>query len=181
MAVRENYSNFKWFEMFEAEDYSSANMHTDGTCSSLSVDTQGYEAVTIMINVGSAAVLDSGSCMRVVLYHADSVTAASYDLVSSSDLIGSDWTVTSDAAASTTAISFGGSMALVSGTIMDFDVATASLASCEGTWCFGYVGKRRYLKLMLESTGSADCGSVALCAMAVATLPANWPVCDPTP
>jgi hypothetical protein len=94
--------------------------------------------------------------------------------------LGSDFLVNSGAL-STAPISFGGDMALVSGTIMDFDIAAASTLSGQGTWVFGYKGPRRYLKLMIDSTGTAGTGSLALCAVGIVGIPANWPVCDPTP
>lgn len=180
MPNRETYSNFGYYEMFEAAEYAAAEMPASGELSSISVDLRGFDAATIIINVGSCDVNGSESCMKLRLMHADSVTAASYDFVSSTDLLGSDFLVNSGAL-STAPISFGGDMALVSGTIMDFDIAAASTLSGQGTWVIGYKGPRRYLKLMLESTGTANTGSIAMCAMAIAGLPANWPVCDPTP
>lgn len=182
MSLRETYSNFGYYEMFEAAEYAAAEMPASGELSSISVDMQGFEAATIIINVGSCDVADSGSCMRITLMHADSYTAASYDYVSTTDLLGSDWTVNSaDTASTNTPISFGGDMALTSGTIIDFDIAAASELSGQGTWVIGYKGPRRYLKLMLESTGSVNTGSIAMCAIAILGYPANWPVCDPTP
>lgn len=180
MSIRDQYSNFGYYQMFGAAEYAAAEMPASGELSSVSVDTRGFETATIIVNIGSCEVLGSQSCMRLTLMHAHSTTAASYDYVSSTDLMGSDFLVNSGAA-STTPISFGGDMALVSGTIMDFDIAAASVLSGQGTWAFGYKGPRRYLKLMLESTGSVNTGSIAMCAMAVLGLPANWPVCDPTP
>lgn len=176
MSLRETYSNFGYYEMFGAAEYAAAEMPASGELSSISVDMQGFEAATIIINVGSCDVADSGSCMTIALMHADSVTAASYDYVSSTDLLGSDWLVTSGAT-----ISFGGDAALTSGKIIDFDIPAASELSGQGTWVIGYKGPRRYLKLMLESTGSVNTGSIAMCAVAILGYPANWPVCDPTP
>ena len=181
MSVRETYSDFGYYTMFGAAEYATAEMPASGELSSISVDTQGFDAATIIINVGSCDVLGSQSCMRITLMHGTSTAAADYAYVSTTDLIGSGFAVQSDAAASTTAISFGGAMALISGTIMDFDIAAASCLSGQGTWAFGYIGKRRYLKLMIESTGSVDTGSIAMCAVAVLGVPANWPVCDPYP
>ena len=114
--------------------------------------------------------------------HADSYAAASYDYVSAQDLMGSGWVENStDTASTTTPISFGGDMALTSGTIIDLDLPATSTTDGQSTWVIGYKGPRRYLKLMLESTGSVNTGSIAMCAMAVLGYPANWPVCDPTP
>lgn len=169
--VRDGYSNFKFFEMLEPSEYAAAVMPASGELSSISMDTQGYDTATIIINVGSATFADSGSCMTLRLMHADSYTAASYDNVSAGDLIGSDWTLNSGGA-----ISFGGEMALTSGIIMDFDVPAGSTLSAQGQWAFGYKGTRRYLKLMLESTGSVNTGSAVLCAIGILGLPANWPV-----
>lgn len=182
MPNRETYSNFGYYQMFGAAEYAAAEMPASGELSSISVDTRGFDAVTIIINVGSCDVKGSESCMRIALMHADSVTAASYDYVSSTDLMGSGWLVNSgDTLSTNTPISFGGDMALTSGTIIDFDIAAASELSGQGTWVFGYKGPRRYLKLMLESTGTTNTGSIAMCAVAICGLPANWPVCDPTP
>lgn len=182
MAIRDGYSNFGYYEMFGAAEYAAAEMPASGELSSISVDTRGFETATIIINIGSCDVGDSASCMRITLMHADSVTAASYDYVSTTDLMGSDWTVNSaDTASTTTPISFGGLMGLTSGTIVDLDIAAASTLSGQGTWVIGYKGPRRYLKLMLESTGSVDTGSIAMAAVCILGTPANWPVCDPTP
>jgi hypothetical protein len=174
MAVRETYSNFGYYQMFGAAEYAAAEMPASGELSSISIDTRGYEAVTIIVNVGSCDVENSASCMQLRLMHCDTTTSTDYVNVSSADLIGSDWSVTSGAV-----ISFGGDSALVSGVIMDFDIPSGSTLSGQGTWAFGYIGKYRYIKLMLESTGTVDTGSIAMAAIAVPGLPANWPVCDP--
>jgi len=179
MAVRENYSEFGYYVMFGAAEYAAAEMPGSGELSSISVDTRGFEATTLIINVGSCEVLGSQSCMRIALMHGTSTAAADYAYVSATDLIGSDYTVNT-AAASTAVISYGGLMGLTSGTIIDFDIATASILSGQGTWALGYIGKRRYLKLMLESTGSVDTGSIAMAAVAINGIPSNWPTCDPT-
>jgi len=176
MSVRETYSDFGYYQMFGAAEYATAEIAASGDLSSLSVDTQGYDAVTVIINIGSCDTADSGSAMTIRFLHADSTASGDYTDVSATDLIGSGWLVNSGAT-----ISFGGSMALTSGIIMDFDIPAASVASAQGTWAFGYIGKKRYIKLILESTGSADTGSIAMCAIAIPGLPANWPVCDPYP
>ena len=170
MSIRDGYSSFKFFEMLEPGEYDAADMPGGGELSSLSLDTQGYDTATIVINIGSADFTDSGSCMTVALMHADSVTTASYDYVSAQDIFGSAWSVIS------TPISFGGKMALTSGIIMDFDIPAASVLSVQGVWAFGYKGKRRYLKLMLESTGSVNTGSAVMNAIGILGRPANWPV-----
>jgi hypothetical protein len=176
MAIREQYSDHGYYEMFGALQYGEAEMPTGGILSSLSVDTQGFDAVTVIINIGSCDVSDSASCVTIRLMHADSTGSADYANVSTTDLIGSGWLVNSGAT-----ISFGGSMALTSGIIMDFDIPAASILSGEGTWAFGYIGKKRYIKLMIESTGSVNTGSIIMCAMAIPGIPGNWPVCDPYP
>lgn len=173
MSIRDGYSSFGFFQMFAPITYSSANMSAvAGDVSSISLDTQGYETATIVINIFSCAVASDQSAMAIRLMHADGITVASYDNVSADDVFGSAWSVLSAAEV----ISFGGEAALTSGIIMNLNLSTTSTTDGNSQWVIGYKGKRRYLKLMIESTGSVDTGSATIHALGILGLPANWPV-----
>jgi len=172
---RDGYSNFKFFEMLAPITYSTAAIPASGELSSVSLDTQGYETATIIINIGSCLVASNQSAMAIRLMHADSVTAASYDNVSAGDIFGSAWSIMATSRIDSN-ISFGGEMALISGIIATLNVSTTSTADGNGQWAFGYRGNRRYLKVMIESTGSVDTGSARIDIMGILGLPADWPV-----
>ena len=173
MSIRDGYSNFKFFQMLAPTIYSSANMSgAAGDMSSSELDTQGYETATIVVNIYSCAVASDQSAMAIRLMHADVNDSASYADVSADDVFGSAWSVLSAAEV----ISFGGASALVSGIIMNLNISTTSTADCNSQWIFGYKGTKRYIKLMVESTGSVDTGSAKIQALGILGLPANWPV-----
>jgi hypothetical protein len=66
MAIRETYSNFGYYQMFGAAEYAEVEMPASGELSSISLDMRGYEAATIIINIGSCDVNGSESCVRFI-------------------------------------------------------------------------------------------------------------------
>jgi len=178
--MRDDYSNFKFFEMMGCGIYNDGLTGAAGSLSGTAMDTRGYETVTFICNIGSALNVNPLSNQHITLMHASVDDSVSYVFVSSSDLFGSDITFNSEYR-----VSFGGSMRLgltgASGVIFDTSVATASIADANSTWCFGYKGRERYVKFMMDSVGGQGTGSMVLCIMGMMGRAANWPVNDPNP
>ena len=175
MSLRDGYTGFKFFEIFPGGTYNESLTGAAGSASGVTLDTQGYETATFVINLGSVMNAADTSCMQITLAHADTDDSASMVFVSASDLFGSDILFNS-----AYVVSFGGEMRLgltsASGVIIDTSFATASLASANSTFVFGYKGTKRYLKLMLDSIGANGGGSFTMCAVGIMGLPAGWPV-----
>lgn len=180
MATRDGYSGFLFYEMMPAGLYNSNRTGAAGSLSGTALDTRGYETVTFICQVGSALNVNPASYQHITMMHASVDDSVSYVFVSASDLFGSDIDFNS-----AYVLSFGGSMEMgrtdASGVIFDFNVPTASIGDANSTWCFGYKGRERYIKFMLDSAGAQGGGSVVLCIMAKLGSPANWPVNDPNP
>jgi hypothetical protein len=177
MALRDGYSSFKFFEMFPASHWGRPDIpFGSNEQSSYSIDTRGYETVTFIVNVGSCDVDGPTSAMAIALAHAHSYTAASYDYVSATELMGSD--INMDSAYT---VSFGGSMALTNGVVLNFAMPAASTTDGQSMWVFGYRGGRRYLKLLLRGSGTMNTGSINMTAIGILGEPVEWPVNDPNP
>jgi hypothetical protein len=180
MAIRDSYSNFGFFEMLTAGTYNENITGAGGSASGTAVDTRGFETAIIQIIVGSALNVNPTSNMHVTLMHASVNDSVSFVFVSSSDLFGSDININS-----AYTVSFGGSMQLgltaASGVILDMSIPTASIGDANSAYTFGYKGRERYLKLMVDSAGANGGGSMIMTARAILGLPANWPVNDPNP
>ena len=178
MTLRDGYTGFKFFEIFEAGVYNETATGAAGSASGNTLDTQGYETATIIIAIGSASNDASPvSNFHFTLAHADIDDSASMVFVSASDLFGSDINICSEYT-----VSFGGEMRLgltsASGVIIDLSIANASIGAgdADGVYTIGYKGTKRYLKLMLDSIGAGGCGSMVMGAIGIMALPAGWPV-----
>lgn len=172
MAVREDFSNFKYYQAIAPNVYSAATMPGAGVVTGPDIDTQGYESITFCVESGDVDTSLATSLVVVRMQH----TAASalglgpstYADVSMDDVLA----IPSCEECSTGA-------AVTSGIILTFSVSGTSVANFESqVWQFAYKGKERYVRLVVESHGTADCGSVYVGAVAVLGRPANWPVTE---
>ena len=164
---RDSYSNFGFFQALPPLIYHSGTFPAGGEISGPSIDTQGYEALTFTINTGDVDVSQATSLVVIRMMHAEDsgVGPSTYLNVSAEDIIHS-------------AYSFGD--ALTSGIVFDFSISGTSVADLESTvFIVGYRGHQRYVKLFVESHGTADAGSTYIGATAILAYPNNWPVNEP--
>lgn len=157
MALRDGYSNFKFYQALPPDDYFST-----GETSGPDVNTQGYETVTFLLNAGQVSV-STGSYWVIRMQHASasiSVGAGTYSDVSEQHVIGSGISLYTT---------------ITSGKVFSICISAGSVALWESqTFAVGYRGKRQYVRLVIESQQPA--GSTCFGAIAVLGLPANWAV-----
>ncbi len=161
------YSNFGFFQALPPQVYNSTTMPAGGEISGPSIDTQGYEGLVFAIEVGDVDVSQATSKPVIRMMHAEDsgVGPSTYLNVSAEDIIHS-------------AYSFGD--ALTSGIFLNISVSGTSVTDWESTvYYVGYIGKERYVKLFVESAGTADIGSTFIGATAILGYPNNWPVTEP--
>lgn len=164
MALRDNFSNFKYYQAISPRVKDDAN---GGTITGETVDMQGYEAVTFVVNVGFIeAALASASTLQFMLEHTSN---------SSGNLGASDFAkVATGSEIIHSAISE--ATALTSG-IWQSDI-NASDAAGSNVYIVGYRGPKRYVRLYISGVLDSGC-SVNIGAIAVLGYPANWPVNTP--
>lgn len=169
MSTRDNYSNFGWYQAIAPAVYDAAKMPVAGVVNGPCIDTQGFQALTFIINTGDVDVSQATSLVVIRMQHTSAsalgLGPSTYADVSSTDVIGSG---ISDGAA------------LTSGIIVNLSVSGTSVADMESmVWAYGYKGSLRYVRLVVESHGTADAGSAFVGAVAVCGYPEHWPVNAP--
>ena len=158
--LRDGYSNFKFFQALEPQELIATNL------TGVDVDTQGYESLAMVVNVGNLSIITSVSYIQLVLQHTDAsalgLGPSDYALVSATDLIGLPSTVT----------------ALTSGVWKTIGAEASGTLSALGsqTFAIGYRGTKRYVRIYVDAVDTVNAVSDAVGAMAVLGLPANWPV-----
>ena len=65
MALRDGYTGFKFFEIFPGGTYNESLTAGAGSASGVTLDTQGYETATFVINLGSVMNAADTSCMQI--------------------------------------------------------------------------------------------------------------------
>jgi hypothetical protein len=158
--LRDNYSNFNFFQAVGPIDY------VDGDITGLDVDTQGYESLTMVVNVGNLSVITSVSYIQLVLQHTDASALGAgpsdYANVSATDLIGLPSTTT----------------ALTSGVWKTIGAEASGTLSALGsrTFAIGYRGNKRYVRVYVDMVSSPGGVSDAVGAIAILGHAANMPV-----
>lgn len=158
--LRDGYSNFKFFQALEPQELIATDL------TGVDVDTQGYESLAMVVNVGNLSIITSVSYIQLVLQHTDAsalgLGPSDYALVSATDLIGLPSTVT----------------ALTSGVWKTIGAEASGTLSALGsqTFAIGYRGTKRYVRIYVDAVDTVNAVSDAVGAMAVLGLPANWPV-----
>ena len=164
---RDLYSNFGFLQALPPLIYHSGTFPAGGEISGPSIDCRGYDGLTFVIEAGDVDVSQATSLVVIRMLHAEDsgVGPSTYLDVSATDIIHS-------------AYSYGD--ALTSGIVFDFSISGTSVADLESrAFYVGYRGTERYVKLMVESHGTADAGSTYLGATAILGYPNNWPVTEP--
>ena len=175
MAVREDFSNFKYYQALPPGIYDQGTMPVAGVINGPCIDTQGYETVTFCVETGDVDVSLATSLAVIRMQHTDAsalgLGPSAYADVSTTDIL-----------AIGSCEDFSAGAALVSGIVLAISVSGTSVADFESqVWQFGYIGDKRYVRLVVESHGTADVGSTYIGAVATLGRPANWPAVDYKP
>lgn len=159
---RDGYSGFKFFQALEPQDV-AAGGDTDG----VSIDTKGFETVTIVVNVGTATgggAFSVDNRFQLMLEHANSDADGSVNFseVYPSQILHS-------------VVGTAGAYSTLNSGIFQSIASVTSYAS--QTYVAGYVGPRRWVRLRISEVGAPSTYSMG--AVAVLGKPANWPVSEP--
>jgi len=153
--IRDNYSNMKFFQAY-------LPVNTTGVAGNgVQIDLKGYEACTIVFNVGNNASVSTASYIDLILQHGlleSDAGASAWSLVPASQMIHSVYN--GDSTTSTGLVK---------------RIGDSSLGSA--TYIVGYKGKARYLRVRQSVTAAEE--SCLLGAVAILSYPANWPVNEP--
>jgi len=159
--LRDGYSNFKFFQALVPQEIVAADL------TGVAVDGQGFESLTMVVNVGRLSIISDVSYIKLILQHTDASALGAgpsdYALVSATDLIGLP----------------DGTTALTSGvwkTIGATNVGVVASTLGSMTFAIGYRGTKRYVRLYVDCVGTVALASDAVGAIAVLGYPANWPV-----
>jgi hypothetical protein len=172
MPAREDFSNMKFYQAIVPNVYNTTTMPAAGVVNGPCIDTQGYETLTFIIGAGDVDVSQATSLAVVRMQHTDAsalgLGPSTYADVSMDDIL-----------AIPSALDCSTGAALTSGIILAFSVSGTSVANFESqVWKFGYKGDKRYVRLVVESHGTADIGSVYIGAEAILGAAYNWPTTE---
>lgn len=165
--IRENYSNFGYYNAFGAEVTSDAA----GAQNGITIDLQGFNAATVVLNITSycsAGANGAGDYVVFALQHG----LASADGVSAWSNVPNSLLIHSVVGGYDSTAETGAFLSIASGT----DVA-ASVNSA--VYFVGYKGDaaHRYLRLKYSNVGAASAMNMG--AIAILGQPSNWPVNEP--
>lgn len=158
--LRDLYSNFAFFQSVMPQEFVATDL------TGVTHDTQGYESLAFVVNVGNLSIITSVSYIQLIMQHTDASALGAgpsdFALVSATDLIGLDSTVTS----------------LTSGVWRTIGAEASGVLSALGSRTFqiGYRGYKRYVRLYIDAVDTVNNVSDAIGAIAIMGLPANWPV-----
>ena len=153
---RDTYSNFKFFQALETQNYAPA-----AVLSGAQIDLQGYEAATIVFTIGANASVSTASYIDLILQHGpreSDAGASDWSYVPASQMIHSVYN--RDSTTSTGLVK---------------RIGDSSLGSA--TYIVGYIGEARYLRVQVSATAAEESGLVG--CVAILGYPNNWPVNDP--
>jgi len=193
-SVRDGYSNKRFFEVLAPQSYST------GSVTGATVDRQGYETLTFVVNMGeisgvASALVSVDSCGWVRMQHGTSNAAGTVvwsncsaeqilvDLrLGDSDTVlgsadGSDTDGWGSASMGVLAVSNAGS-GINNGTFLCLGGVSADHQSYWESKCHpaGYVGDHRWVRLVLSVSDNGDASALGICAIAILEKAADWPV-----
>lgn len=159
MSKRDNFSNHDFFQCIPP-----VNMLGSGDLTGACIDTQGFEALTIGVNVGRLSAITSVSYIQLILEHTDASALGAgpsdYAIVSATDVIGPD------------------AESLTSGIWKKLFTSGAAALSTLGSQVYkvGYRGNKQYVRCVIDLVDSVGAASDAIGAFAIQSLEANWPI-----
>jgi hypothetical protein len=154
---REQATSFKFFQAIAPQV-----MGVAGTVAGDAIDTRNFGSLTIALNVGKVA-STVGTCYYVLrMQHTDASALGAGP---------SDYAEVN----STHVVRFDTSAAITSGV-----VHTVATTESNTTVYVGYVGDKRYVRVLLSTIGTmGSAGDQALGAMAILGIASQWPIANP--
>jgi len=197
MTIREDVSNFKFFEVVTPQLMNPSVAGVTGK----TVDTQGYDALQFVfahsiVGSGAGGVVTTSVLDYINIYmeHASNSTTGvntvgAWSVVTATDVHGFDyynalstitidsWLALDELTRASYPISVPARTGGVSGQFMTIGISTTSALSCltlSHTPKVAYVGDHRWVRIMISA--STNVSLVAIAAHAVLTRPHQWPV-----
>jgi hypothetical protein len=167
--MRDVYSGFKFFEAMSPKEATSTTGAT--------VDLQGYEGCTFLVHLhsvsGTACGISLVSRIYFKIQHA-------YGSVSTGICSGPDSTW-SACSGTDVILSIGQFMSISmsgdDGVWLSLYISGTSAASMwSNIYAVGYVGNRRFVRVLMSNSAAGDCSAVIPAVIAMLGAPANWPV-----
>ena len=162
--LRDSLSNFKFFQAMNPQDVDAVDATGE------TVDTQGYESLTFIINVGMLSHINSVSYVQFIMQHTDAsalgLGPSTFVAVSATDVLGLASTVT----------------ALSGGIVKSLGQLNSGVATTLGSqvYAVGYRGTARYVRLNMDCVGAAAsavaASDAAIGVVAMLGYPGDWPV-----
>lgn len=186
--VRDGYSNFKFFEAIAPQAYST------GTITGATVDKQGFETLTFVVQAGEGSVIASAlqsvtSCAYLRMQHGTSNAAGTVVWSNcSAEHILVDIKLSGAAAGSHTSDFISGSMGilnvsnagsgLANGTFFCLGGLSADLQSYweSKAYAAGYIGDHRWVRVNASVSANAEMSALAVTCLAILGLEADWPI-----
>jgi len=163
MAVRDTYSNFKYYQAI-----APVNRDANGDAlNGVDIDTRGYEGVTLVVTTGvvESMTTSTASYYCFMLQHTNASALGNGP---------SDYAYVANCKHIIHSVHSTGATDLTSG-IWEPTVNGDDHGSMAYT--IGYIGPKRYVRVVLS--GTEDAASINIGAIAVLGYPANWPVNTP--
>lgn len=157
MGLRDKWSGFSFLQALPPQDF------TTGSVNGTTIDRQGYDSVTFIVNVG--AVTSAGSMSnashKIMLEHGleSALGVSVWSEVYPSQMLHSVY-------------GLNGTSTLDSGVFQ----LVASYTDASAAYAIGYIGPRRYIRIRISDTAAPSVMSAG--AIAILGLPSNWPVND---
>jgi len=195
--VRDGYSNFKFFEALAPSTYDGT---TAATFTGADVDKQGYETLTFVVHGGegsreASAQISVTSCAWIRMQHGNSNAAGTinYQNCSAGDILidvmmSDDGNVLGLATGANTSGFLSGSMGILNASAAGSGLAGGTIfclgglsADLQSYWeskavPAGYIGDKRWVRLVVSVSDAGDTSTVALAAIAILGKEAVWPV-----
>jgi len=172
MMTRDGYSNFKFFQCIYPATHTAA-------VTGQSVDRQGFETLTFVVNVNFASLMSTTSAWFIRMQHGDSDTDGSigwsnvqesqmlYDALMKNLISGPNGFSATNSTGSGPA----------EGIFIHFGISTGSASDFySDVFQGGYLGNRRWVRAVLSQSTVGDQSAIALDVLAVLGNEATWPV-----
>ena len=156
--LRDMYSNFKFFQCIEPQELLAA------TLTGLDIDTQGFESLTVLVDLGNISFISGASFCSLALQHTDATAAG----------------VASDYAACVAADMIGlpsGTASVATGIFKTIGTGCVNISTCGSRIVpVGYRGTKRFVRVVITGATWTGHGSECIGALAILGYSANWPV-----
>lgn len=170
--TRDGYSNFKFFQVIHPAVHTAA-------VTGASVDRQGYETCTFIVNVNFASLTSTLSAWFVRMQHGNSDTAGSIgwsNVQESQMLYDNTMKGTFSGPNGFSATNSTGS-GPAEGIFIHFGMSNGSATDLNSdVYMGGYIGNRRWVRAILSQSTAGDQSAIALDIVAKLAIPMTWPV-----